>query len=237
MPRRLEIEALCVSYGEIAAVTDVGLHLEQGEVVALLGANGAGKTTTLKAIMGMVKPRSGAIRLDGQDVTGQPAHTSARRGLALVPEGRRIFKRMTVRENLEVGGVTRPAAQTRARVREVLEIFPQLTERQRQLGGTLSGGEQQMLAIGRALMSRPDFILMDEPSLGLAPLIVAQVFDVVHRISTQLGIGGIVVEQNVELALSVATRGYVLSRGRMALSGAASALASSPKLHDAYLGM
>jgi branched-chain amino acid transport system ATP-binding protein len=237
MSRRLEVTALCVNYGEVPAIADIALEVSEGEIVALLGANGAGKSTTLKAIMGLVKPRAGAVRLDGSEVTGQPAHHAARRGIALVPEGRRIFKRMTVRENLDVGGLPQPAAEAPKRIEEVYGLFPRLKERQRQLAGTLSGGEQQMLAIGRALMAKPAFILMDEPSLGLAPLIVAQVYDVVRRISRDLGIGGILVEQNVELALSVATRGYVLSRGRVALAGSAATLTSSPELHRAYLGM
>jgi branched-chain amino acid transport system ATP-binding protein len=237
MNRKLEVDGICVSYGDITALTDVTLNVAQGEIVALLGANGAGKSTTLKAIMGMVKLRGGKIMLDGRDVTGQPAHTAARRGVALVPEGRRIFKKMTVRENLEVGGVTQPASASAANMAEVFELFPRLQERQRQLAGTMSGGEQQMLAIGRALMSKPAFVLFDEPSLGLAPLITAQVYDVVKRISKELGIGIVLVEQNVELALSVASRGYVLARGREALAGVASALLGSPELHRAYLGM
>jgi len=237
MPRRLETNALSVDYGEVPAIADVSLAVEEGEVVALLGANGAGKSTTLKAIMGMVRPRAGAVKLDGRDVTGEPAHAAARSGIALVPEGRRVFKRMTVRENLDIGGISRPASEMPARTEEMFALFPRLRERHRQLGGTLSGGEQQMLAIGRALMAKPAFILMDEPSLGLAPLVVAQVYDVLRRISRELGVGGILVEQNVELALSVADRGYVLSRGRIALEGPAQLLAKSPQLHKAYLGM
>ncbi len=237
MSRQLETLSLSVSYGDVVAVTDVSLQVSEGEVVALLGANGAGKSSILKAIMGMVHPKSGSVRVHGEDVTGQPAHTAARRGVALVPEGRRIFKRMTLRENLEVGGVTQPSSETNARMQEMFDLFPRLRERQHQLAGTLSGGEQQMLAIGRALMSKPTFLLMDEPSLGLAPLITAQVYEVVRRISRDLGIGGILVEQNVELALSVADRGYVMSRGRIVLSGTADFLVRSPALHQAYLGM
>ena len=237
MSRELQVEGISVSYGDVTALTDVTLHVAQGEIIALLGANGAGKSTTLKAVMGMVKPHAGKIVLDGMDVTGLPAHTAARRGVALVPEGRRIFKKMTVRENLEVGGVTQPASKTATHIEEVYALFPRLRERQRQLAGTMSGGEQQMLAIGRALMSKPSFILLDEPSLGLAPLITAQVYEVIKRISTELGIGSILVEQNVELALSVATRGYVLARGKEALAGPAASLLGSPALLRAYLGM
>ncbi|WP_158906246.1 ABC transporter ATP-binding protein [Burkholderia sp. L27(2015)] len=237
MSRELQVEGISVSYGDVTALTDVTLHVAQGEIIALLGANGAGKSTTLKAVMGMVKPHEGKILLDGMDVTGLPAHTAARRGVALVPEGRRIFKKMTVRENLEVGGVTQPASKAAMHIEEVYALFPRLRERQRQLAGTMSGGEQQMLAIGRALMSKPAFILLDEPSLGLAPLITAQVYEVIKRISTELGIGSILVEQNVELALSVATRGYVLARGKEALAGPAASLLGSPALHRAYLGM
>jgi branched-chain amino acid transport system ATP-binding protein len=234
--KRLEVRELSVSYGEIAAVTDLTLHVDEGEVVALLGANGAGKSTTLKAIMGIVPARRGDILVNGQSVVGQPAHTAARRGVALVPEGRRIFKRMTVRENLEIGGVTRSARDRARLMEEMFALFPRLRERGQQLGGTLSGGEQQMLAIGRALMSQPDFVLFDEPSLGLAPLVVESVFDIIRRISRDFGIGGIVVEQNVDLALAFAGRAHVLARGQQVLAGTAAELRDSPRLQQAYLG-
>jgi branched-chain amino acid transport system ATP-binding protein len=236
VPRQLEILDLSVNYGEISAVRNLTMLVGQGEVVALLGANGAGKSTVLKAIMGMVKPKSGSIIINGENVAGQPAHAVARRGIALVPEGRRIFKRMSARENLEVGGATRSGAEVSGMMAEVFSLFPRIKEREHQLAGTLSGGEQQMLAIGRALMSKPDFILFDEPSLGLAPIIVESVLDAIRRISRELGIGGVMVEQNVGVALSLVERGYVLSRGELVLSGTADELRDSQILQQAYLG-
>jgi branched-chain amino acid transport system ATP-binding protein len=237
MASRLEVRDLVVNYGEIPGVKGISLHVDQGEIVALLGANGAGKSTTLKALMGMVRSTSGAILLDGRDVSGEPAHNAPRRGVALVPEGRRIFKRMTVLENLEVGGVTRRASERSTSLREVYALFPRLSERMSQLAGTLSGGEQQMLAIGRALMAKPNFILLDEPSLGLAPLVVADVMNAVRRISSDFGIGAILVEQNVGVALDVASRAYVLCRGEVALADEASVVGTDPALRQAYLGM
>ena len=197
----LAVENLCAAYGEIEVLHGVNLAVEKGEIIALLGANGAGKSTTIKAIMGLVKPSAGRILLDGRDLSGQAAHLAARAGIALVPEGRKIFKKMTVEENLQVGGVVRSGAEVREQLADVYALFPRLGERRRQVGGTLSGGEQQMLAIGRALMSRPDFILMDEPSLGLAPLVVESVHQAIDRIRREMGIGGILVEQNVAVAL------------------------------------
>jgi branched-chain amino acid transport system ATP-binding protein len=233
----LIVENLHAAYGEIEVLHGVNLAVEKGQIVALLGANGAGKSTTIKAIMGLVKPSAGRILLDGRDLTGQPAHLAARAGIALVPEGRRVFKKMTVEENLLVGGVVRTAAEVREALADVYGLFPRLSERRRQVGGTLSGGEQQMLAIGRALMSRPDFLLMDEPSLGLAPLVVESVHQAIDRIRREMGIGGILVEQNVAVALTVATRAYVLMRGSVVLEGDPKTLAASPELRDAYLGM
>jgi branched-chain amino acid transport system ATP-binding protein len=235
--RQLEVRNLYVNYGEIAGVRDLSMSIAKGEIVALLGANGAGKSTTLKAIIGMVKATSGAIILNGQDVTGQPAHAIARKGVALVPEGRRIFKRMTVRENLEVGGVTRSKSEIKRQFEGVHALFPRLKERERQLAGTLSGGEQQMLAIGRAIMSMPQFILFDEPSLGLAPLVIEDVIAAIRRISREFDIGGVLVEQNVDVALNLAERAYVLTRGTLALSGTADELRGSDLLRKAYLGM
>ncbi len=237
MALRLELRNLFVNYGEIAAVRDLSMSVAEGEIVALLGANGAGKSTTLKSIIGMVKATSGSILVGGHDVTGQPAHTSARKGVALVPEGRRIFKRMTVRENLDVGGVTRSKIENARQIESVNALFPLLKQRERQLAGTLSGGEQQMLAIGRAMMSMPQFILFDEPSLGLAPLVVEDVIAAIRRISRDFGIGGILVEQNVDVALALADRAYVLSRGTLALSGSAEELRGSDRLRQAYIGM
>ena len=237
MPDVLETQGLQASYGSITVVKGIDLRIETGEIVTLLGANGAGKTTILKALMGILKPSSGRILLNGVDITGQVAHQAARRGLALVPEGRRIFRRMTVRENMELGAVTRPAAEAQATMERMFGLFPRLRERQRQLGGTLSGGEQQMLAIARALMTHPRFLLMDEPSLGLAPLVVAQVFEIIARVGEETGIGVLLVEQNAAMALSVANRGYVLTRGRVVGQGAAQDLRSSEHLGAAYLGL
>ena len=236
MPKQLEIRDLSVNYGEISSVRHFSMVVGEGEVVALVGANGAGKSTTLKAIMGMVPPASGAVFVHGENVTGLPAHTAARRGVALVPEGRRIFKRMTVGENLQLGGVTRPRGEVSSLMADVFELFPRLKERRSQLGGTLSGGEQQMLAIGRALMSRPDFVLFDEPTLGLAPLVVERVLDAIMRIRRDFGIGGVLVEQNVDVALNLVERAYVLSRGELVLAGPADELRGSPRLRHAYLG-
>jgi branched-chain amino acid transport system ATP-binding protein len=234
---KLAVENLCAAYGEIEVLHGVSLTVEKGQIVALLGANGAGKSTAIKAIMGLVKPTSGRILLDGRDLAGQAAHLAARAGIALVPEGRRIFKKMTVEENLLVGGVVRSSAVVRAGFADVYSLFPALAERRRQVGGTLSGGEQQMLAIGRALMSRPNFILMDEPSLGLAPLVVERVHQAIDRIRREMGIGGILVEQNVAVALGIAAHAYVLMRGAVVLQGDPKTLAASPQLKEAYLGM
>src|SRR6185295_8762002 len=227
---RLAVEDLRTAYGEIEVLHGVSLTVEKGQIVALLGANGAGKSTAIKAIMGLVKPTSGRILLDGRDLAGQAAHLAARAGIALVPEGRKIFKKMTVEENLQVGGVVRSAAEVRDRLADIYALFPTLGERRRQVGGTLSGGEQQMLAIGRALMSRPDFILMDEPSLGLAPLVVERVHQAIDRIRREMGIGGILVEQNVSVALGIAAHAYVLMRGSVVLEGDPKTLAASPQL-------
>ena len=215
----LAVENLHAAYGEIEVLHGVSLAVEKGQIIALLGANGAGKSTTIKAIMGLLKPSAGRILLDGRDLSGQAAHLAARAGIALVPEGRKIFRKMTVEENLLVGGVVRSAAEVREQLADVYALFPRLGERRRQFGGTLSGGEQQMLAIGRALMSRPSFILMDEPSLGLAPLVVESVHQAIDRIRREMGIGGILVEQNVAVALSVAAYAYVLMRGSVVLEG------------------
>jgi branched-chain amino acid transport system ATP-binding protein len=234
---KLAVEDLRAAYGEIEVLHGVSLTVAKGQIVALLGANGAGKSTAIKAIMGLVKPTSGRILLDGRDLAGQAAHLAARAGIALVPEGRRIFKKMTVEENLQVGGVVRTGAETRERLADIYALFPALGERRRQVGGTLSGGEQQMLAIGRALMSRPNFILMDEPSLGLAPLVVERVHQAIDRIRREMGIGGILVEQNVAVALGIAAHAYVLMRGSVVLQGDPKTLAASPQLKEAYLGM
>src|ERR1700733_11987894 len=233
----LAVENLRAAYGEIEVLHGVNLTVEKGQIIALLGANGAGKSTAIKAIMGLVKPSAGRILLDGRDLTGQAAHLAARAGIALVPEGRRIFKKMTVEENLQVGGVVRSGPEVRAQLADVYALFPRLPDRRRQVGGTLSGGEQQMLAIGRALMARPNFILMDEPSLGLAPLVVERVYQTIDRIRHELGIGALLVEQNMAVALGVASYGYVLARGAIVLEGTPDALSRSPLVKEAYLAM
>jgi branched-chain amino acid transport system ATP-binding protein len=234
--KRLEVVDLSVDYGGIVGLRALSMAVEEGELVGLFGANGAGKSTALKAILGLVKLRTGRVLVNGLDVTGEPAHVVARRGIALVPEGRRIFKRMTVRENLQVGAVARGAPEVWRAIDEAYELFPRLRERQRQLAGTLSGGEQQMLAIGRALMAAPAFVLYDEPSLGLAPMIVENVFAVIARLARERGIGGVLVEQNVEAALGIVSRACVLARGAVVLSGRADELRGSAKLAAAYLG-
>jgi branched-chain amino acid transport system ATP-binding protein len=233
----LEMRGVSVDYGEVPGLRDLSLSVAEGEVVALLGANGAGKTTALKAIMGMVTRKAGAILVDGESLSDLPSHMVARRGVALVPEGRRIFRRMTVHENLQVGGVNQSGADQVRLLGEVYAMFPRLRERRGQLAGTLSGGEQQMLAIGRALMARPRFILFDEPSLGLAPMVTDMVMATIGRVARERGIGGILVEQNVAVALTVASRAYVLARGALAIAGTAETVRASPALQQAYLGM
>jgi branched-chain amino acid transport system ATP-binding protein len=232
----LQLEGLQVSYGAIAAVKAVDLRVDEGEVVTLIGANGAGKSTTLKAIAGVVRPRAGEIRLFGDRVTGAGAEAMVGRGVVLVPEGRQVFGRMTVHENLLMG------AHQRSDTTEVTEdtdyvfgLFPVLLERRDQFGGTLSGGEQQMLAIGRALMARPKILMLDEPSLGLSPVLVQQVFDIIARLRDE-GRTILLVEQNARMALSVANRGYVLQTGRIVLHDAAAKLLDNAQVRDAYLG-
>jgi branched-chain amino acid transport system ATP-binding protein len=232
----LEIRDLEAGYGPIRAVDRVSLDVAEGELVALIGANGAGKTTLLMAISGVVPVRGGMIRFAGRSLAGLPPHEILRLGIGQAPEGRRIFPRLTVRENLELGGFTqKDPVRLRADIDEACGLFPVLGERLDQAGGTLSGGEQQMLAIGRALVGRPKLLLLDEPSLGLAPLIVAKVFDVIGSLATR-GITVMIVEQNARAALKLATRGYVLETGRVTLSGTGSDLAADRRVRDAYLG-
>lgn len=234
--RLLDVRGIDVRYGGVAALHGVSLHVDQGEIVALLGANGAGKTSTLRAISGLVRPAAGSVTYDGQTLTGQRADTIARRGLGHVPEGRRIFTRMTVRENLELGAYgVRDAKSSASRFSEVLDTFPRLRERLNQIAGTLSGGEQQMLAIGRALMSAPKLLLLDEPSLGLSPVLVATIFDVLRTIHER-GTTILLVEQNARQALRIASRGYVLENGRIVREDAAGALLEDPAVVAAYLG-
>ena len=231
----LEVEGLHVYYGEIHALKGVTLAVGSGEIVALLGNNGAGKTTTLRALSGLIVPRSGDVRIDGQSITGVLPHEIVLRGLAHVPEGRRIFSSLTVAENLEMGAYSRADSAVRADLDRVFDLFPRLKERVTQVGGTLSGGEQQMLAIGRALMARPRLLLLDEPSMGLAPVLVEQIFETIAEVNRQ-GTTILLVEQNAAMALSIAHRGYVLETGQIVLTGSASTLAENAEVRRAYLG-
>ncbi|MBM4011307.1 MAG: ABC transporter ATP-binding protein [Planctomycetes bacterium] len=232
----LEVHDLVAGYGPIRALDRVSLHVDDGELVALIGANGAGKTTLLMSISGVVPPRAGSIRVAGAPLAGLKPHEVMRLGVGHAPEGRRIFPRLTVRENLELGGFTQAdRAKLRRDIDEACGLFPVLGERMEQLGGTLSGGEQQMLAIARALVGHPRLLLLDEPSLGLAPLIVAKVFEVIASLSAR-GIGVLLVEQNARAALRLASRGYVMETGRITLTGTGTELASDRRVRDAYLG-
>ncbi len=234
--RLLVLENLQVSYGGIRAVKGVDLVVEQGELVCLIGANGAGKTTTLKAITGLVRAAGGRIVHEGVDLAGMKPHQIARRALALVPEGRGVFSQLTIEENLAMGAYARSdRAGIAADVDRAFSLFPRLKERRSQVAGTLSGGEQQMLAIGRALMSRPRLLLLDEPSMGLAPLMVERIFEVVRTIAAE-GVTMLLVEQNARLALEASHRGYVLEGGTVALSGPARELLDNPRIREAYLG-
>ena len=232
----LEVKGLRISYGGINAVKGIDLRVEQGELVALIGANGAGKTTTLKAICGLLQPAAGSIHYHGADVTGAPSFTLVEQGLALVPEGRGVFGRLTVEENLEMGAyIRRDRAAIKRDIAHSYELFPRLQERRRQTAGTLSGGEQQMLAIARALMSQPKLLLLDEPSMGLAPLMVQRIFDTVRRVAAE-GVTVLLVEQNAKLALELSNRGYVMESGSITLTDTANALLDNPQVRRAYLG-
>ncbi|MEY2599079.1 MAG: hypothetical protein RLZZ142_1338, partial [Verrucomicrobiota bacterium] len=232
----LEIAHLEVSYGPIKALHDVSLRVDQGAIVTLVGANGAGKSTTLRAISGLAKVRSGTIQFQGESITNLPPHQLVARGLLHVPEGRMIFANLTVSENLRMGAYLRRDSAGISRDQEfVLEMFPRLRERASQLAGTLSGGEQQMLAIGRALMGRPKLLMLDEPSLGIAPLLVKAIFEKIRLINRDMGLTVLLVEQNARLALESSSHGYVLETGRILLSGPSSELQSNPQVQSAYL--
>jgi branched-chain amino acid transport system ATP-binding protein len=231
----LELVDLHVHYGNIRALDGISLRVSTGELVALIGSNGAGKSTTLKAISGLVRPSSGSILYDGQDITAASTDRIVTLGISHCPEGRRIFGRLTVRENLVLGGISRPVAEVREDVGRIADLFPRLRERMTQAGGTLSGGEQQMLAIGRALMSRPRLLILDEPSLGLAPIMVEHIFEVIDDLKRQ-GLTILLVEQNVHHALDSADRAYVLEAGRITLEGAAGVLRHDPQVEHSYLG-
>ena len=231
----LTVQNLHVYYGAIHAVKGVSLEVRDGEIVTLIGANGAGKSTVLNTISGLLKPKSGCIDFMGEHVGGMSPNKIVQRGLVQCPEGRRIFARMTVEENLQMGAYTCPKSELNAHLERVYELFPRLKERYRQLGGTLSGGEQQMLAMGRAMMSQPKLLMLDEPSMGLAPLLVEQIFDIIKELH-DAGTTILLVEQNAQMALSIADRAYVLETGRIAMTGEASALLKNDDVRKAYLG-
>ena len=233
----LQVRDLKVNYGAITALHDVSLRVEKGSIVTLIGGNGAGKTTTLRAISGMVKPKSGQVLYEGRDITGVPPHKLVGQGIAHSPEGRMVFANLTVRENLQMGAYLQRDKAVIAREEEfVFNTFPRLKEREQQLAGTLSGGEQQMLAIGRALMSQPRCLLLDEPSLGIAPLLVKLIFEKIVELNRVRGLTILLVEQNANLALEISQYGYVLETGRILLADEAAKLRADPKVRDAYLG-
>jgi branched-chain amino acid transport system ATP-binding protein len=231
----LEVTDLHVYYGEIHALKGISFRVAQGEIVTLLGNNGAGKTTTLRTLSGLLAPRRGDVRFEGKSLVGVAPHDVVLQGITHVPEGRRIFNRLSVVENLEMGAYTRSDPAVDRDMEQVFAIFPRLKERRSQVAGTLSGGEQQMLAIGRALMAKPRLLLLDEPSMGLAPVLVEQIFETVLAINQQ-GVTILLVEQNAAMALSIAGRGYVLETGRLPLEGGARELADNPEVRRAYLG-
>ena len=231
----LEVRDLHVYYGEIHALKGISFSVRQGEIVTLLGNNGAGKTTTLRTLSGLLAARGGDVQLEGASLLGTAPHDVVLKGVTHVPEGRRIFNRLTVVENLEMGAYTRGDSGIGQDMERVFTVFPRLKERRTQVAGTLSGGEQQMLAIGRALMAKPRLLLLDEPSMGLAPVLVEQIFETVLTINRQ-GVTILLVEQNAAMALSIAERGYVLETGRLALEGRARELADNPEVRRAYLG-
>jgi branched-chain amino acid transport system ATP-binding protein len=231
----LELQDLRVYYGNIRALDGISLRVESGELVAIIGSNGAGKSTTLKTISGLIRPSQGTIRYEGKEISRQSTDRIVALGISHCPEERHIFGRLTVRENLILGGIQRPAADAGAGIEAVTEIFPRLRERLGQAGGTLSGGEQQMLAIARALMSEPRLLILDEPSLGLAPLMVEHIFEVIGRLKSE-GLTILLVEQNVHQALDVADRAYVMEAGRIALEGPAAELRHDPRVERSYLG-
>ena len=231
----LQVDHINVYYGAIHAVKDISFYVDEGEIVTLIGANGAGKSTTLQTISGLLRSRTGSIEFLGKAIQNVPAAKLVAHGLAQVPEGRRVFQQMTVEENLEMGAFTQPNTTIAPNLERVYEQFPRLKERRRQVAGTLSGGEQQMLAMGRALMSHPKLLMLDEPSMGLAPILVEQIFEIIQRLH-KAGTTILLVEQNAQMALSVADRGYVLETGRITLTGPGKALLADEAVKKAYLG-
>ena len=231
----LKVNNLHVYYGAIHAIKGISLEVNEGEIVTLIGANGAGKSTTLNTIVGLLKPRQGSIAIAGMPVDGISASKMVYRGLSLCPEGRRIFQQMTVKDNLVMGGFSRPNEELQASLEHVYSFFPRLKEREKQIAGTLSGGEQQMLAMGRALMSKPRLMMLDEPSMGLAPILVDQIFEIIRELHSS-GVTILLVEQNAQMALSVADRAYVLETGTISMSGNAQDLLQNDDVRKAYLG-
>ena len=231
----LKVDDINVYYGSIHAIKGISFEVEEGEVVTLIGANGAGKSTTLNTISGLLRSKTGSIEFMGQSLAKVPSHKIVERGLALVPEGRRIFLQMTVQENLEMGAFTQKGGETQQDLEKIYALFPRLKERLKQMAGTLSGGEQQMLAIGRALMCKPKMLLLDEPSMGLAPILVEQIFEIIQNLH-KAGTTILLVEQNAQAALSVADRGYVLETGKIVTTGTGTELLASPAIKKAYLG-
>ncbi len=231
----LEVENLHVYYGSIHAIKGISFRVSEGEIVTLIGANGAGKSTTLNTISGLLKPKSGTVTFEGKNISALPANRIVPLGMALCPEGRRIFQNMTVRENLEMGAYSRPGNEVEDSVSEMFSRFPRLKERRKQIAGTLSGGEQQMLAMSRALMSKPKLLMLDEPSMGLAPILVDQIFEIIQELHAA-GTTILLVEQNARKALQIASRAYVLETGSITLSGTGAELASSEDVKRAYLG-
>ena len=231
----LEVQDIHVYYGAIHAIKGISFHVDQDEIVTLIGANGAGKSTTLNTITGLLRPKHGSIYFRGENVTTTPSHKMSSRGIALCPEGRRIFQQMTVRENLEMGGYTRQSGEIAESMEEMFTRFPRLKEREKQIAGTLSGGEQQMLAMARALMSKPKVLMLDEPSMGLAPILVEQIFSIIQELH-EAGVTILLVEQNAQMALSVANRAYVLETGMITMEGEAQELLHDDAVRKAYLG-
>ena len=231
----LRVDDIHVYYGSIHAIKGISFEVNEGEIVTLIGANGAGKSTTLNTVSGLLKPRSGMITFEGRSIVGIGASKVVGLGMALCPEGRRVFQQMTVRENLEMGGFTRPAEEIPQSLENVFTRFPRLKEREKQVAGTLSGGEQQMLAMGRALMSKPKLLMLDEPSMGLAPILVEQIFDIIKELHAA-GVTILLVEQNAQMALSIADRAYVLGTGKITISGSAGDVLADDRVRAAYLG-
>ena len=231
----LKVEHIDVYYGAIHAIKDISFEVNEGEIVTLIGANGAGKSTTLKTVSAMMRPKNGTIEFLGHNMTSLAPHKIVPLGMAHCPEGRRIFQQMTVRENLEMGAYTRPNSEVEDSIEDIYQRFPRLKERYKQVAGTLSGGEQQMLAMGRAMMSKPKLLMLDEPSMGLAPLLVEEIFEIIKELNAA-GTTILLVEQNAQMALSIAHRGYVLETGKITMDGEARALLTDERVQKAYLG-